>query len=324
MKEIYLHINSVAFVFECTKGRGRLWESFMEHSPDAGSYRGELLGLMAIHLILCGVNVVSPNLRGSVLILSDCLGALNKVEDLLPYRIPTQCSHSDILNNIMVNCSDLSFSRHYSHVKAHQEDHQAYSDLSREAQLICQMDYLAKKAIYEAQEPQGTPTRLFSFEPICVFLGRNKLTSNKGEKLQFRVHKQLAQSRFHDANILFTDKFDKVDWEMIHIPLRRVPRMLQIWACKQIMDIAPANKNRLWECLLCPLCPSCAQVPETCSHILFCNHAGRVDVLMKSIDLLASWLTEVDTVVSHLDMYRTNVLMYRTMVLLARPTKVRC
>ncbi len=29
------------------------------------------------------------------------------------------------------------------------------------------------------------------------------------------------------------------------------------------------------------------------------------------------------TVVSCLDMYRTNVLMYRTMVLLARPTKVR-
>ncbi len=34
---------------------------------------------------------------------------------------------------------------------------------------------------------------------------------------------------------------------------------------------------------------------ETCSHILFCNHAGRVDALIKSIDLLKHWLTEVDT-----------------------------
>ena len=49
MKEIYLYINLAAFVFECTKGRGRLWGSFVEHSPDAGSYRGELLGLMVIH-----------------------------------------------------------------------------------------------------------------------------------------------------------------------------------------------------------------------------------------------------------------------------------
>ncbi len=30
------------------------------------------------------------------------------------------------------------------------------------------------------------------------------------------------------------------------------------------------------------------------------------------------------SVISHIDMYRTNVLMYRKMILLARPTKVRC
>jgi hypothetical protein len=38
MKEIYPHINLAAFVFECSKGRGRLWGSFVEHTPDAGSY----------------------------------------------------------------------------------------------------------------------------------------------------------------------------------------------------------------------------------------------------------------------------------------------
>jgi hypothetical protein len=295
MKEIYPRINSAAFVLECSKGRGRLWGSFVEHTPDAGSYRGEPLGLMAIHLILHGVNVVATNLRGSVLILSDCLGALNKVRDLPPHRIPTQCRHSDILKNIMANCSDLSFSRLYSHVRAHQDDGKAYGVLTRDAQLNCRMDYLAKKAIYETHAHEEAHARRFPLEPICVFLGRSKLTSDKGERLQFWVHKQLAWSRFHDANILFADQFDRVDWEMIHIALRRVPRMFQIWACKQIMVIAPANGNRPWERSLCPLCPSCAQVLETCSHILFCNHAGRVDVLMKSVDLLGTWLKEVET-----------------------------
>jgi hypothetical protein len=71
--------------------------------------------------------------------------------------------------------------------------------------------------------------------------------------------------------------------------------MFPIWACKQVMNIAPANGNCPWEKDLCPLCPSCAQVNETCLHILFCNHAGRVDVLMKSIDHLEPWLVEVDT-----------------------------
>jgi hypothetical protein len=111
MKEVYPNVNSLAFVFKCSKGRGRLMGTFVEVTPNTGSYRGELLSLMAIHLILHGVQEASPGLTGSVHILSDCLGALYKVENLPPYQIPTQYSHSDILKNIMVNCSKLSFKR---------------------------------------------------------------------------------------------------------------------------------------------------------------------------------------------------------------------
>jgi hypothetical protein len=71
--------------------------------------------------------------------------------------------------------------------------------------------------------------------------------------------------------------------------------MFQIWACKQVIGIAPANANISWDKTINPLCPSCAQVPKTCLHILFCNLAGRVDALMKSIDLMKHWLAEVNT-----------------------------
>ena len=71
--------------------------------------------------------------------------------------------------------------------------------------------------------------------------------------------------------------------------------MLQIWACKQVMNIAPTNGNHPREPDLYPLCPSCGQVRETCVHILLCNHLGQVEALMHSIDLLEHWLVEVDT-----------------------------
>ncbi len=119
--------------------------SFVEHTPNTGSYRGELLGLMAIHLILRSINEVFTVLQGLVHIYSDCLGALNKVKNLPLYCIPTQCSHSNILKNIMVNCSDLSFTQIFSHVKAHQDDHIGYESLTRSTQLNCQMDYHAKR-----------------------------------------------------------------------------------------------------------------------------------------------------------------------------------
>jgi hypothetical protein len=44
-----------------------------------------------------------------------------------------------------------------------------------------------------------------------------------------------------------------------------------------------------------PLCPSCRQVWETCSHILLYDHSIQVEALMHSIDLLKHWLVEVDT-----------------------------
>jgi hypothetical protein len=103
--------------------------SFVKHMKDACSYRGELLGLMAVHLILLAVNKCNPGLPGSAQIFFDCLGALNKIENLPPYCIPTRCSHSDTLKNIMVHCSELSFCCLYSHMKAHQDDSIQYGDL---------------------------------------------------------------------------------------------------------------------------------------------------------------------------------------------------
>ena len=56
IKEYYPNICLAAFVFECTEGRGRIVGSFPEQTVAANAYRGELLGLMAIHLILLAAN----------------------------------------------------------------------------------------------------------------------------------------------------------------------------------------------------------------------------------------------------------------------------
>jgi hypothetical protein len=116
MKELYPNMNSCAFIFECSTGGGRLTGAFSEQTMAACSYRGELLGLLAIHLILLSVNKVNPNLLGSVHIYSDCLGALDKVKNLPPHRIPSKCRHSDVLKNIMIHCSTMMFDRLFSHV----------------------------------------------------------------------------------------------------------------------------------------------------------------------------------------------------------------
>jgi hypothetical protein len=78
-----------SLVLECTKGQGRLVEAFAEASVGANAYCGELLGLMAVHLLLLAAKMVLPGLSGCATIYSDCLGALGRVAKLPPYRIPT-------------------------------------------------------------------------------------------------------------------------------------------------------------------------------------------------------------------------------------------
>ena len=142
-------MNSCAFILEYTKSRGRLMGALPEQTITACSYCGELIGLLAIHLILLSVSRVAAKLTGSAHIYSDCLGALSKVKNLPPHRIPSKCSHLDVLKNIMAHCSDLYFTRLFAHVLAHQDNRTKFEDLTRPVQLNCAMDFGAKRALLE-------------------------------------------------------------------------------------------------------------------------------------------------------------------------------
>ena len=73
IRELYPHLCSAAFILECSKRCSRVVGSFLEALLVANAYRGELLGLMAICLILLSINKMQQNLTGSVEIVSDCL-----------------------------------------------------------------------------------------------------------------------------------------------------------------------------------------------------------------------------------------------------------
>ena len=96
--------------------------------------------------------------------------------------------------------------------------------------------------------------------------------------------------------ILFGEEFEEVAWSVVHHALWEVPRLFQVWAAKQVMELAGTNEMQSrYKEGHDPLCPSCSQSLETCGHLLNCQEEGRVDVLDKSIDLMDDWLIEQDT-----------------------------
>ena len=171
MKELYPDLCSAGLDLECSKGRGNIFGFLPEQLVAEGAYRGELLGLMAIHLILLTVNTVSPTLQGRAQIYSECLGALGTVATLPTNCIPCRCKHSYILKNIMVNCQNLTFACSYSHVKANQDDDMDYQYLSCPYQLNCIMDDHAKKVIWGLEVLHLPTQEIFPLELVAIFVG---------------------------------------------------------------------------------------------------------------------------------------------------------
>jgi hypothetical protein len=134
------------------------------------------------------------------------------------------------------------------------------------------------------------PTSLSS-QVNMHFAGETKIMADMTDKLRIWAHWQLAHEQFHQMKILCFQEFDLVDWEMVYLKLQEVPKLFQLWTCKQVMGIASTIK---WDKTVVRNCPSCMQAQDTCAHVLFCCHEGRVDTLKHTIDLMEVWLEEAE------------------------------
>ena len=288
--EQYPALCAVAFVLECNKGRGCLIGSFSESLQVANAYQGELLGLMAIHLILLSINQLEGGIHGSVVIVSDCLGALRCIVELPPYRIPSRCKHSNILKNILVNCRSLSFTTHYRHVRAHQDDTKAFKDLGRMAQLNCICNHTAQQRIEDDGSGHRQPGSLFPLEPIGMFVQGEKLTSNTDNLLGFWAHWQLAREHYSSRNFTSDEQFDEIDWWPLRKTLMTTPRLFQLWASKNVNGIADTMSFLSHQDGQSKLCLSCETAKETCKHIVRCSETGRTAAFGQSTNKLEQWL----------------------------------
>ena len=116
---------------------------------------------------------------------------------------------------------------------------------------------------------------------MAVFVEREKMSSDTSESIRYWAHWHLAKQTFHSPKTMNPEEFKEVGWRQIYDALRDVPRMFQLWACKQVMDVAGTNYNlaKRNKEEHDPCYPRGGQETETCSRILHCNEVGRVDAM---------------------------------------------
>ena len=297
VRELHPGICSAAIIMECSASQEKLSFSTIDATPSANAFRGELIGLMAIHLILHGIHKSRPSLTGKVQIYSDCTGALHTVTSLPNSGIPPKWKHADILKILSIYGRDHPFSLTYKHVKAHQDDKTDWQQLSRPSQLNCACDSEAKRKIME-HLPSPQVLCAFPLEPIVMIVDQLKCTSDSDSTLRYFAHKPEAKSLFARLDILTPEAFEEVAWSDLHATLHNLPKMFQLFAGKQVFGVSAVLGNLSKQKEFSHLgkqCPSCLACKETTRHLLQCRELGRIKCLNLMIWQVTTWMQEVGT-----------------------------
>ena len=101
------------------------------------------------------------------------------------------------------------------------------STLPRPAQLNVHCDGIEKNVIWGFSGEHLPKQRCFPLEPISVWVGEDKMTSDTSKQLKFWVHKQLTEQTFYQLGLMSYDHFQEVAWRQVYDALH-LPHSVEI------------------------------------------------------------------------------------------------
>jgi hypothetical protein len=111
------------------------------------------------------------------------------------------------------------------------------------------------------------------------------MMSDTGPHIGYAAGQQVVRSFFHETSRMFTHAFNEVDWPNVYRTLNKeVPKLFQVWACKQVMNISATNRNlhQHHQDSHSNKCPCCIIHVETAEHVILCPEVGRMEAFMQS------------------------------------------
>jgi hypothetical protein len=135
-------------------------------------------------------------------------------------------------------------------------------------------------------------------KPAELFIGKEKIMLDTSDDIWFGAHQHEAHSLFVKLNILTKEQFDDISWEHVHPALTGMPKMFQIFACKQAFNMSAVLNNLAKQKdydHLGRTCPSCRVAVKTTGNILMCPELGCSKSLHQQHRRVFLWLCQVDT-----------------------------
>ncbi|KAL7530902.1 hypothetical protein ACHAXR_003737 [Thalassiosira sp. AJA248-18] len=277
------NISGAGWILYCRATNRYVWGNFAECSVSASSYRGDLLGMLAIHIFLLaverhfGVNGTNNE------IFCDDKGAIYTFQKRSKRERTTRTSNKLLMRSM----------HSHHHVKAHQDDNKRRETLSLEAQLNVFCDEQAKAVVVDSIGSSLSTQTTLPMEDIAVFFNGEKQTSDLLHGLRYHLGRARSRDFYAHEGILDTAAFDQVAWDDLCTLLDRKPKMYQLWYGKQCSGYCgtgemigrrdkEADKS----------CPNCGIKVEDAEHLNQCSDEGRTNLWNHGIDSLTEWLSD--------------------------------
>ena len=300
MRTLAPDIDGAGWVIYChTRKRILLRGSMSERNAMAGSYRGELLGLLAIHLWVSAVETyfsLPAGKRGTVA--CDNLGALNRCKQRRK-KISPRTKHADILRVFRTLHRKICGTFHYQHVYGHQDRTRLWHQLSLLEKLNCKCDDLAKAAVTAGIRGRPADTvanQMLPLESAAVFFNGGKLSSECGDEIRYQVDRSEARQFYITQLGWSCAGFDQADWAARRRVLQHKPDMFKAWLFKQTSSFCATGRNMArWFDDDITECPNCGVADETSWHLLHCSDPGRFQLFRERLREMELWMAQPHT-----------------------------
>lgn len=300
-RHIRADIDGAGWLVYCTTRKKIILKAtFYEQCLQAGSYRGELCGLLAVHLLVLAVEQfyeLPAGPRG--LVACDNLGGLNKSKERRR-KISPSTKHADILRALRRVHGNLSGTLSYKHVYGHARQKKTWQQMSLLEKLNDKCDALAKNAVHRGiQDCIGPPSiqrQRLPLEPAALFYNGHKIVSECGKEIRFQIGRREARQFYINQLGWYAATFDNVDWQSRDSAIGDKPDMFKMWLCKQTSTFCASGKNMgRWFGSEHTSCPNCNAPDEDAAHLLHCRDAGRFALFRSEVEKIVSWLQQSHT-----------------------------
>ena len=206
---------------------------FEDHPLAAGSYRRELLGLVALHFFALAIKRFSTSLTGLLVRYAaatsrHCSRRNGRPSPRPPFLLPTTRS-----------CVYLQ-----ARLRPPGQVQTLAPAVSVEAQLNCRCDEMAMQAVYRGHQVElDSSSQLLPHEAASVFIDGVKQTSDLGANLRFHAGSVEARRYYLEKRGWDAVAFDNTDLSSLNDTLATKPKMFHAWLCKQAVNYPATGTN---------------------------------------------------------------------------------